>query len=74
MMKKRRWYRVVAKTKRGRRISVAHGPLTHREAVSVLSKLTRHPWRQEMLEEIRGGYRTHHARRLRRKTTHRRSR
>ena len=28
------------------------GPLTHKEACSVLSKLTSYPWRRDLLEEI----------------------
>lgn len=71
---RRRWYRVVVKGRNGRRVSVAHGPLTHDEAVTVLKKLGRHAWRQEMVEEIRGGYRVAHAKRLRRSTKLRSSR
>jgi hypothetical protein len=56
-----RAYRVVVVPsqgrRKGRRIVMARGPLTHREAVTVLSKMSRRPGRREMIEEIRSGYR-----------------
>jgi hypothetical protein len=31
---------------------LAPGPFTHAEAVTVLSKITKYPWRRVLLEEI----------------------
>ena len=56
---------------KGRRIVMARGPLTHREAVTALSKLSRRSGRKEMIEEIRSGYRLRQAKR---QATHRKTR
>jgi hypothetical protein len=48
-----RLYRVVWKRDdRGTSGVLAPGPFTHAEAVTVLSKITKYPWRRVLLEEV----------------------
>ncbi len=48
-----RRYRVIwVRDDRRTRGVLAPGPFTHAEAVTVLSKVTKYPWRRVMVEEI----------------------
>lgn len=48
-----RRYRVIwVRDDRGTRGVLAPGPFTHQEACTVLGKVTKYPWRRELLEEI----------------------
>jgi hypothetical protein len=49
-----RQYRVIwVRDDRGTSGVLVPGPFTHAEAVTVLSKVTKYPWRRTLLEEIR---------------------
>lgn len=46
-------YHVFVKNKKtGRKVQMTSSPVTHHEGCVLLSKLTKYPWRQEMLEEV----------------------
>jgi hypothetical protein len=48
-----RLYRVIwVRDDKGTRGVLAPGPFTHREAVTVMSKITKYPWRRVLVEEI----------------------
>jgi hypothetical protein len=48
-----RTYRVIwVRDDKHTRGVMAPGPFTHAEAVTVLSKITKYPWRRVLLEEI----------------------
>lgn len=47
-----KYYRVIWLTNKAKGI-FCHGPLTHSEACIIFSKITKYPWRKEMLEEIK---------------------
>lgn len=55
-----RRYRVIwVRDDKGTSGVIAPGPFTHKEAVTVLSKVTKRPWRRDLLQEITQSRRTH---------------
>ncbi|MBA1211558.1 hypothetical protein [Pseudomonas oryzihabitans] len=47
----RKYHVVVKNLKTGRKVRMTETPVTHDEGCVLLGKLTKYPWRQEMLEE-----------------------
>lgn len=41
---------VVKNIKTGKKVYMTTSPVTHKEGCTILSKLTKYPWRYEMLE------------------------
>jgi hypothetical protein len=48
----RKYHVVVIVTKTGKKVQMTSSPVSHDEACTILSKLTKHSWRTETLEEI----------------------
>lgn len=51
-MSERLYHVVAVVSKTGEKIYMTSSPVTHAEGCTLLSKLTKYPWRREMLEEV----------------------
>jgi hypothetical protein len=50
----RLYHVVVINRKTGQKVQMTGEPVTHAEGCTILSKLTKYPWRIETLEQLRG--------------------
>ena len=50
-MNTRMYHVIIINTKTGKKVYMTQEPVTHKEGCTILSKLTKYPWRHEMLEE-----------------------
>lgn len=48
----RKYNVVVVNIKTGRKVVMTSSPVTHDEACTMLSKMTKYPWRKETVEEV----------------------
>ena len=51
-MATRMYHVIVINERTGRKVYMTATPVTHKEGCTILSKLTRYPWRREQLEEM----------------------
>lgn len=49
----RLYHVVVVNMKTGQKVYMTSSPVTHAEGCTILSKMTKHSFRQEMLEEVK---------------------
>lgn len=51
-MDNRLFHVIVVNDKTGRKVYMTATPVNHNEGCAILSKLTKYPWRREMLEQV----------------------
>lgn len=51
-MDNKRYHVVVINEKTGKKVYMTSSPVPHKEGCTILTKLTKYPWRREQLEEV----------------------